>query len=271
MAAFYPPSYGGLDRDDLLGRVEAGFRRRQQREVVRWLAALRPARGRLLDAGCGAGDLLAALRADGWDVAGVEPASPAADARAAPPRPRRSHRPLRGRAPRRPALRRRDAGRRPRAPARSVGRAATRTLAAAPRRPRRGAASYRAWTRPRRGASGLAGWRSTCRATSPTSTRRASCAWRSERRPARRAPRALLQPAQRGATGRARSRPACRSTGSTSTRRRRAPGASYSDPRARRPARRLPRPHDGGPTVVPLGGRPWPGGRVLVLPRSLRS
>ena len=45
---------------------------------MRWLAALRPARGRLLDAGCGAGDLLAELRADGWDVAGVEPAPQAA-------------------------------------------------------------------------------------------------------------------------------------------------------------------------------------------------
>jgi SAM-dependent methyltransferase len=79
IADFYPPTYGGLDRDDLLARVEAGIRRRQQREVVRWLAALRPARGRLLDVGCGAGDLLAALRADGWDASGVEPSPGAAD------------------------------------------------------------------------------------------------------------------------------------------------------------------------------------------------
>jgi SAM-dependent methyltransferase len=79
MAAFYPPSYGGLEGDDLLARLEAGFRRRQQREVVRWLAALRPSRGRLLDAGCGAGDLLAALREDGWDVAGLEAAPQAAE------------------------------------------------------------------------------------------------------------------------------------------------------------------------------------------------
>jgi SAM-dependent methyltransferase len=79
MAAFYPTSYGGLEEDDLVARLEAGFRRRQQREVVRWLTALRPGRGRLLDAGCGAGDLLAVLRDDGWEVAGLEAAPRAAE------------------------------------------------------------------------------------------------------------------------------------------------------------------------------------------------
>jgi SAM-dependent methyltransferase len=78
MAAYYPPSYGGLEREDLPARLEAAYRHRQQREVVRWLAALRPDRGRLLDAGCGAGDLLAVLRADGWSVTGVEPSPEAA-------------------------------------------------------------------------------------------------------------------------------------------------------------------------------------------------
>lgn len=79
MPDFYPSAYGGLDRDDLLARAEAAYRNRQQHEVVRWLAALRPARGRLLDAGCGSGDLLAAVRADGWDASGVEPSPQAAE------------------------------------------------------------------------------------------------------------------------------------------------------------------------------------------------
>ena len=69
----YPESYSGSDRSGVIETLEAAYRRRRHGEVVRWLARRRPLRGRLLDVGCGAGDLLVALRADGWRVRGVEP------------------------------------------------------------------------------------------------------------------------------------------------------------------------------------------------------
>ena len=78
IGGFYPDSYTGGGRRGPLERVEAAFRRRQHGEVVRWLAARRPKRGRVLDVGCGAGDLLVALRADGWETHGVEPSAPGA-------------------------------------------------------------------------------------------------------------------------------------------------------------------------------------------------
>jgi SAM-dependent methyltransferase len=69
----YPQSYSGSGRRGLIETLEAAYRRRQHGEVARWLSRRRPLRGRLLDVGCGAGDLLAALRTDEWSVQGVEP------------------------------------------------------------------------------------------------------------------------------------------------------------------------------------------------------
>ena len=76
--SFYPDSYTGGGRSGLVESLEAAYRRRQHTEVVRWLAERRPARGRVLDVGCGAGDLLLALRGDGWSAHGVEPSPPGA-------------------------------------------------------------------------------------------------------------------------------------------------------------------------------------------------
>jgi SAM-dependent methyltransferase len=80
IGAYYPDDYhtargaGGLAQC-----LEDVWRRHQLGEVASWLARLRPARGRLLDVGCGSGELLEALRADGWRVSGVEPSARSAE------------------------------------------------------------------------------------------------------------------------------------------------------------------------------------------------
>jgi SAM-dependent methyltransferase len=73
MDAFYPDAYHGVETESAGAALEAWYRRRQHREAVRWLRRRRPRRGLLLDVGCGSGDLLCALREDGWDVRGIEP------------------------------------------------------------------------------------------------------------------------------------------------------------------------------------------------------
>jgi SAM-dependent methyltransferase len=73
MDAYYPDTYHGVEAASAGAALEAWYRGRQHREAVRWLRRRRPRRGLLLDVGCGGGDLLCALRDDGWDVRGIEP------------------------------------------------------------------------------------------------------------------------------------------------------------------------------------------------------
>jgi SAM-dependent methyltransferase len=74
---YYPDAYHGAGETSRWAALEARYRARQHREAVGWLSRRRPRRGLLLDVGCGAGDLLCALRDDGWRVRGLEPGAAA--------------------------------------------------------------------------------------------------------------------------------------------------------------------------------------------------
>ncbi len=81
LAALYPSSYGAYERQaGMLGIASAAIQRLQAWQALRTaplkrLAELPP--GRLLDVGCGRGDLGAWMIERGWSAVGVEP-SPAA-------------------------------------------------------------------------------------------------------------------------------------------------------------------------------------------------
>jgi len=77
LAAFYPKTYGAYELPaGVLGLVSRAIRRLQERQALRTaplsrLADLPP--GRLLDIGCGRGDLGSWFIRRGWSVTGVEP------------------------------------------------------------------------------------------------------------------------------------------------------------------------------------------------------
>jgi SAM-dependent methyltransferase len=77
IGAYYPDAYHGGGAASGWRTLEDRYRLRQHGEAVRWLRRRRPRRGLLLDVGCGAGDLLCALRGDGWRVRGLEPGAAA--------------------------------------------------------------------------------------------------------------------------------------------------------------------------------------------------
>ena len=85
LGAFYPEAYGpyGEAEGALVGRISARVRRWQGSRALR----TRPVRaiadrppGRLVDVGCGRGDLGGYLVDRGWSVTGIEPSANACDA-----------------------------------------------------------------------------------------------------------------------------------------------------------------------------------------------
>lgn len=85
LAAFYPDSYGPYDAagGGAVGRLSSVIQRWQGGRALRTRPLRRladPAPGRLLDVGCGRGDLGAYLIARGWTVTGIEPSPNAAEA-----------------------------------------------------------------------------------------------------------------------------------------------------------------------------------------------
>jgi SAM-dependent methyltransferase len=85
LAAFYPESYGPYDaaRGGAVARISAVIQRLQGNRALR-TAPLRAladrAPGRLVDVGCGRGDLGAHLIERGWSVTGIEPSANACEA-----------------------------------------------------------------------------------------------------------------------------------------------------------------------------------------------
>lgn len=80
LAAFYPPRYAPFEVPrGAMARAMAAMQRARDRRFP--LADLRAGRnaGRLLDVGCGRGDLAASWVADGWAVHGIEPSPEAAE------------------------------------------------------------------------------------------------------------------------------------------------------------------------------------------------
>ena len=96
IGSFYPQGYNGDERAaGALARLEDAYRRRQQIEVVRWLAARRPGAGSSSTSAVVAGDLLLALRER--RVARVRHRAVRRRAPTSPDtRSRRRHGPLRG-------------------------------------------------------------------------------------------------------------------------------------------------------------------------------